>query len=359
MDKKNITQIILVIIFVALILISSYYFIKSLWWEKKPANIISASGRIEGDEYNAASKLSGKVEQILVDEGNNVKKGRLLACLDSKQLQAQVESMQQEVVLRKNRLYQAELALGQTRTYSNANIDQARSNLKKAKANLDYAEKEFKRYEILVKADAVSRTKFDAVKTRYISAREEYDVAKLELDKVLASSIGTSTVYDVRQKEEEVKNARAMLKRAKAMLESTQADLGDSKIYSPITGTVVGKIVEPGEVIASGTPIVTIVDMDSLYLRVFLPTDKAGKLRIGNPAKIIPDALGKENFKGIVYKISDKAEFTPKNVETKEQRAKLVFEVKIKILNNKERKLKPGMPAEALIDFNKIANREP
>lgn len=403
MDTKKILQTVLIIIFVGLITVSGFYFFKSFFGKKEAGNIISASGRIEGDEYNTASKVAGKVEKVLVDEGQDVKKGELVAFLYSQQIKSQLEYAQKEVDIWRNKLNQAELALAQSRSNTDATIKQAQANLaandsrlkkayeshrqsqlsyqqaqaniRKAKANLAYCEKEYVRYKNLVKEDAVPRTKFDAVETQYLTAKEEYNLAGKEAEKAQAGisseaasvtegeanleagranlNLAMTGTYDVKLREEDIKNAKDMLEKAEAMLVSARADYEDTKIYSPITGRVIGKIIEPGEVIASGTPVLTIVDMDKLYLKVYLPTDKCGKLKIGNPVKIVPDALGNETFDGVVYKISSKAEFTPKNVETKEQRAKLVFEVKIRILNNKERKLKPGMPAEAKIDISK------
>lgn len=347
MEKKNIFQAILVIIFVALIITGGFYFTKTFFIKKEPANIISTSGRIEGDEYNAASKIYGKVEKIFVQEGQNVKCGEVIAELSSKQIQANLVSAEKEILVWQNKLNQAQFSLNQTQTLTDANINQAKANLKKAGANLAYNEKEYSRYKNLFKEDAVPKTKFDSVENQYIAAKEEYTLAQKELEKTLAGS------YDVKQRQVDIKTSADMIAKVKAVYEGAKADLEDTKIYASTDGIVISKIVEPGEVISGGTPIVTIINPDKLYLRVFLPTDKAGKIKIGNPAEIVPDAFPNEKFKGFVYKISQKAEFTPKNVETKEQRSKLVFEVKIKIENNKERKLKAGMPAEAKIYLEK------
>ncbi len=430
MDKKNLSQKILVGIFILLIIIAGFFFFQSLWGKKIPDGFISVSGRIEADEYNAATKIAGKVERLLVEEGADVNKGQLLAKLYSRQAEAQLESARKEVSLWENRLAQARFSLSQGREQTGANIrqaeanlsvnhsqlsraqaayqqnlaqleqakiqvkqaeleeEQARASVKKAGATLAYAEKEYERFKNLVKEDAVPKSRFDEVETRFIATREELVLAEKQADKAreavevsrknqgvaeAAVNMGRASMgegraainagragvnlaqagfFDVRQREEEVRNAVAMLEKARAALASAEADLSDSRVYSPISGRVTTKISEPGEVIAAGTPIFTLIDLDRLYLRVFLPTDKAGKVKIGNSARIQPDALGKETFEGVVTKVADTAEFTPKNVETKEQRAKLVFEVKIKVLNNRDRKLKAGMPAEGWIRFD-------
>lgn len=347
MEKKSVFQTILVIIFIGLIITGGFYFTNGFFAKKESPNIISTSGRIEGDEYNASSKINAKVEKIMVQEGDTVKKGQLIAELSSKQTLAQVASANKDISVWESRLRQSQIALGQTKTFSSANIAQAKANLQKARANFEYNEKEYTRYKNLYKEDAVPKTKFDAVQTQYTAAKQEYAFAQKELEKMAAAS------GDIEQRAQDIKVSQDMVAKANDAYKSALADLEDTKIYAPTDGVIAGKIVEEGEVISAGTPVVTIINPNKLYLRVFLSTDKAGKLKIGNISKITPDAFPNETFEAYVYKISQKAEFTPKNVETKEQRAKLVFEVKLKVKDNKERKLKAGMPAEAKIDVGK------
>lgn len=356
MDFKGIMQRTLIFIFIGLIATASFYFAKSSFGKKQDSNIISASGRIEGDEYNAASKFSGKVEEILVDEGDDVLKGQLIARLYSRQAQESLKSQEQEIKIWKNKLKQANLAFKEVSQYTtsaiNQNISQAKANIIKAKSSLDYAKEEYTRYKILNEENAIAKIKFDEIKTRFEIAREEYNVAKLELEKLIIS-LKNNIFINKMQRAEDIENAKAMIEQAEANYNIAKENLADYKIFAPADGRVVGKIVQTGEVIAPGTPIVTIINMDKLYLRIFLTTGEAGKLRIGNTAKVTPDALGGESFDAVVYNIASKAEFTPKGVETKEQRVKLVFEVKIKILENKDKKLKPGMPSEVEINTDK------
>ncbi|MFH1454622.1 MAG: efflux RND transporter periplasmic adaptor subunit [Armatimonadota bacterium] len=355
MEKRNIFQIILVLIFAALIVIGGFNFVKRHFTAKADKNIISASGRIEGDQYNAASKAGGKVEKIYFDMGDTVKEGELLAVLSSAQLKAQLSAAKKEVSIWQNKLQQARMGLSQTEVFSGSGVEQAQANLSRAQANYNYNEKEYNRYKALFEEEAVAKSVFDSIEAQYIASKAEYDIAAQELKKAKAGEgKGSSGTYEVKQRQVDVKNAEDMLARAKDMLIVAEANLDDAKVYSPINGVVVGKVVEPGEVVGPGTPVLTLVDLNKLYLRVFLPTDTAGKVRLGNKAKIIPDALGPEKFEGVVYKIAQKAEFTPKNVDTKKQRAKLVFEIRIKVLDNKEHYLKPGMPSEASIELNSI-----
>lgn len=428
---KNIMQKTIIAIFIVLIFIAGCNAIKGMKGEKTAEGTINVSGRIEGDEYNAGAKISGKVDKILVKEGDDVARGDLIGFIYSEQLKAQIRSAREEVKLWQNKIQQAEASLDQAKADTDARVNQALANLhvnnsqltkaesmyrqsiaqldrsklditqakleyeqsianeKKAKANLDYNQKEYQRYSNLVKEDAIPRTKFDAVETQYIAAREEHNLAKKQVERAQSAiesarrnlnvasanvDIGSAGIiegqsgiqagragvnlaqvgmYDVEVRRKDVNNSHRMLEKARQALDSAKADLEDSKVYSPINGTVVSKVVEPGEVVAGGTPLVTVVNMDALFLRVFLTTDKVGKVKIGNPVKIVPDSLNNESFEGYVYQISNRSEFTPKNVETKDQRAKLVFSVKIRVKGNKDRKLKPGMPSEAYIDTTK------
>ncbi|MCX5751983.1 MAG: efflux RND transporter periplasmic adaptor subunit [Candidatus Saganbacteria bacterium] len=198
----------------------------------------------------------------------------------------------------------------------NAMVDQAEAYLRKAESNLNLAEMEFTRYSQLLKQNAIQKQLYDEVESRYLAAKEDALAAKKELQKLTA-------------------------------------DLADAKITSPISGKIVTKIVQSGEVIGVGIPLVTIIDMNNLFLKAFLPTENIGKISVGDEAKIFPDAFSKESFDAFVNKISEKAEFTPKNVETKSQRANLVFEIKLKVKENRGYRLKPGMPAEAMIRVDK------
>ncbi|MBI4352962.1 MAG: efflux RND transporter periplasmic adaptor subunit [Candidatus Omnitrophica bacterium] len=286
MTTKNMASILLSAILLALVAYGSWVFLAGWMGGGGRAGFIETSGRIEGREHHAASKIAGRVDEIYVEEGGEIEAGQKVALIDSPQL--------------------------------NATLDQANAHLRKAEANFKLTQRDHERYSRLLKEEAIPRAEYEQVENRWMLAKEEAIAARKEVDKL-------------------------------------KADLEDTKIKAPIKGTVVTKIVQPGEVIVAGTPVVSLVNMDDLYLKVFLTTDKVGKVGVGDEARVHPDAFPDQAFEAVVEKISEKAEFTPKNVETKSQRAKLVFEIKLKIKENKDHKLKPGMPAEALIKIDKKA----
>ncbi|OGC08361.1 hypothetical protein A2230_00090 [candidate division WOR-1 bacterium RIFOXYA2_FULL_36_21] len=198
----------------------------------------------------------------------------------------------------------------------NSIIGQAEAYLRKAELNLKLTKKEFDRATQLVKGNAIEKQSYDEVESKYLVAKEDFLAAKNQLEKLMA-------------------------------------DKADTVITAPTSGKIMTKIVQVGEVVGVGVPLVTIINMNDLFLKAFLPTEIAGKISLNDEAKIYSDAFPLEPFDAVVNKIAEKAEFTPKNVETKSQRANMVFEIKLKIKENKGYKLKPGMPAEAIIRIDK------
>lgn len=275
---------ILTIIFIGLLIYSAFTLFKdSIKKDSSDSHVYKTSGRIEGTEYQAISKVSGTVRDFIVEEGATVTKGQKIAVISIPQLQLQ--------------------------------IIQAKSNFRRAVANLKFLQNEYARNKTLAKQNLISTQTWQEAERNYLTAKEDVVIAQNEVNKLMA-------------------------------------DLNDTVIYAPISGQIVSKIVHPGEVISSGVPLVTMINMDDLYLKIFIPTEMIGKIQVGDEALIYPDSLPNTAFTAKVKKINSKAEFTPKNIETKSQRANMVFEVKLKIIDNKERKLKPGMPAEAQINLS-------
>lgn len=266
-SSKNKTRIILSAIFITLMIWGIFsmiaHYISGI---NLRSGFLEVSGRIEGYEYHAGTKASGRVAEMFVAEGDRVKVGQPIGKIYSRQIEAALED---------------------------------------ARARLELAEKEYNHYKALAHKDAVAKIKFDEADQNFKVARENFNRA--------------------------------------------EADLEDTLVVAPTDGTVVTQIVWPGEVISAGTPLVTIINMDDLFLNIFLATDVAGKVAIGNEVLIFPDSIPDDSFEAYVNKIGEKAEFTPKNVETKSQRAKLVFQIKAKIKDNKGHALKPGMPSSSVI----------
>lgn len=192
-----------------------------------------------------------------------------------------------------------------------AQMEQARSTVSLARANYQDALADRDRNQPLFDQGIISSQQFDKVATR-------------------------------------LKTSGASLDQAKATAELAQTQLDNVQILAPINGTITQRLTEPGEIIGAGSPVVSIVNLDDIWVKVYVPEPQLGKVALGDPADISVDSYPKEIFKGKIVNISSEAEFTPKNIQTKQERVQLVFGVKVAIANT-EGKLKPGMPADVVI----------
>ncbi len=186
-----------------------------------------------------------------------------------------------------------------------------RAVVKNAEATLDKSQKDYERAEILYKNGAISTQQMDAAKT----------------------------TYDV---------ALAQLQQASASLKTADAKLKDTVIYVPVSGVILRKNTELGETVAAGTPVYTIGDLENPWIKVYVKEDKLGLVKLGQKAEVRTDSYPEKIYEGTVTYISSEAEFTPKIVQTQEERVKLVFGVKVSVKNENE-ELKPGMPADVRI----------
>ncbi len=296
--------------------------------EKK---LISASGTIEAVEVAIASKLSGQVEKILLKEGDQVKIGDTLAVIDSSSLEIQLKQAEAGTRLAEAQL---ELVLKGARA---EDIRQAEEALKQAEANLSVAEEDWKRLRTLAEKESATQKQRDDAEARYKVALSQYETAKQVLQKARQLA-----------RPEEIKAARARLDQAAAARDLIKKSIADSTILSPVSGFVTHKIIEAGEFVIPGSPLLTVADLANVHLEIYVPEKELGRIRLGQPAEVKIDSHPDRVFIGKVTFVSPEAEFTPKNVQTKEERVKLVFRIKVEI-PNPGYILKPGMPADAVL----------
>jgi HlyD family secretion protein len=294
-------------------------------------NRISASGTIEAVEVDIASKLSGQVEKILVGEGDQVKIGEVLAVIDSSSLEIQLKQAEAGIRLAEAQL---ELVLKGARV---EDIRQAEEALKQAKANLSVAEEDWKRLRTLAEKEGATQKQRDDAEAHYKVALAQHEAAGQVLQKARQLA-----------RPEEIQAARARLDQAAASRDLIKKSIADSVILSPASGIVTHKIIEAGEFVMAGSPLLTVADLANVHLNIYVPEKELGRIRLGQPARVKIDSYPDRVFTGKVIFISPEAEFTPKNVQTKEERVKLVFRVKIEI-PNPGYILKPGMPADAVL----------
>ncbi|MGZ5423770.1 MAG: HlyD family secretion protein [Candidatus Aminicenantales bacterium] len=297
---------------------------------KAAKDVISASGTIEAIEVNVASKVSGQILTLAVDEGARVKPGDVLATVDHatadiqlRQAEAGVDLAQAQLVLLRNGARKED-------------IQQAEAVLKQAEAGLLVASDDARRMRELVRTGSVTTKQRDDAEARLTVAEAQRSAAGEALNKVRRLA-----------RPEEIQAAEARLAQARAAADLLTKTISDCTITAPAGGIVTHKAVEAGELVTPGATVVTLTELDSVYVMIYVTETEMGRVRLGDAVEVRIDAFRDRAFAGKITYISPEAEFTPKNVQTKEDRVKLVFGVKVEI-ENKDGLLKPGLPADAL-----------
>jgi len=295
------------------------------------SNKIEASGTIESINVIISSKVRGDVIKKLFTEGDKVEKGDTLYIIDTDKLKIELKRAEAAV-----QVADAQLRL-LIKGARKEDVLQAKSLLTQAKVNLSKIKKDKERIVKLYKAKTVSEKQFDDITAAYKIALSKYKSAKDNFAKV-------SNII----RPEVLQQAEARLKEANANRSLIKEYINDSYITSPLNGFVVKKFFEVGELVNPSSSLLKISDLSKVNLIIYVSETELGNVRLGEAADVYVDAYPGKSFKGKVTYISPEAEFTPKNIQTKDERTKLVFAVKIKI-KNPDFKLKAGMPADAEI----------
>jgi len=324
--RKGIALVVLIIAVVAAGLIWRTYY-----GTRQDEGTLLLSGNMEVTEINVGFKIPGRVIELAVDEGQQVKKDAVLARLDNAELAHAV--VQSRAALQEAVSRAAELKAGSRPQ----ELEQARANLSAQEAELARVKKDFERAEILHTNGAIPTSQLD-------SARSAYE-ARLAQRRSAAESL--SLVKEGARKES-IEAAESRVLQARAVVRAAEQRLSDTEIRSPINGTVLKKNVEVGETLAQGVPVYTIGDLFSPWIKVYLKEDKLGLIKLGQAARVTTDSNKGKTYEGWVSYISSEAEFTPKSVQTQEERVKLVYGVKVRV-KDANQELKPGMPADVRI----------
>ena len=364
------------------------------WWflirqTPVPHNIITLSGRIEGDDSVIAAKTSGRIREIRVREGDRVKSGDIIAILDDEQAAAREEQAKSAAQAANTRVTQAQQqisVLGEQLKQSNISVDQAKldaqgrvhqaeaqvataeANLSQAQAGYEQARYDLEKYSKLAKSGDVSdrqreqaRTTAEAqsalvesTKKQVAAARGALITARANLENPpIRASQASAVKKQIAQAQVEVNGAQADAERARAQLKEAQANRADLNIIAPFEGTISTRTAEPGEVVSPGTPIVTMLDLNKVYLRGFIPEGDIGRVKLGQSARIYLDSNPRQPIDAVVSRIDPEASFTPENTYFRDDRVKQVVGVKL-LVNSPTGAAKPGMPAdgEILVEGN-------
>lgn len=321
-------------IVIAVVFLSILY----AYWNNKDDGLLKLSGNVEVTEANVGFKVPGRIIELLADEGKVVKKGEPLARIDSAEMSAYAAQTKAVLDEASERLKEVKSGLRPQE------VERARANVDLADADLSKAKKDFERAEILYRNGAISAAQYD-------SAKSGYD-ARRALQK---SSTETLSLAKEGARREDIKAAGYRVAQARAAVAIAEERLKDTTIYAPFSGVILRKNVETGETVSPGIAVFTIGDIESPWVKVYVKEDRLTQIRLGQKAKVAVDLYPdkKRHYEGFVSYISSEAEFTPKSVQTAEERVKLVFAVKVKVKNEKW-ELKPGMPADVeLLEKNK------
>jgi HlyD family secretion protein len=368
------------------------------WMTRPDPHKLFVSGRIEGYEVNVGAKIPGRVEEITVREGALVKPGDLLAQLSDDDIQAQLRGAQARVdkaiadknqaerqievnndaveQAKLNKKQAAEDAEGQV-LQAEANIaaakaaeEQSRANLEEAEASSRLANIRKTRYEKLAERGAVTQDSADEAATnastaaalvearrasvaaahkQYVAALGALKIAKaVRLNPPIRQQQISSSQHQVIQSAQALESAEHAIKNAKAEVDQIAANIAYLKIESPVEGTVTARAVEPGAVVTAGQTILSIIDLQKVYLRGYVPEGEIGRVRVGQKTNIYLDSAPEKAISGKIIEIDPKASFTPENIYFRDDRVKQVFGLKIGI-DNPAGFAKPGMPADAEI----------
>lgn len=292
---------------------------------------IFISGNIEATEIDLSFRLSGQIVSLPIEEGDRLKKSQVVAKLDIDTLTAQKGSAEGD--LANARAVLDELEEG-TRVEE---IAQARAQWKAAESRLKFAQDEYQRYVGLFKEGAVSASNFDTRENAYKVGLEDYNNATQRLKEL-----------ETGPREQQIRAARARWEAAQWNLERIRLDIDHSTLETPVAAVVLVKAAELGEVTLPGATVATVATIDEVWLKGYVSEKDLGKIKLGQKAEITTDTFPGKIYPGIVTFISSRAEFTPKNVQTREERIKQVYRVKVTI-QNREQELKIGMPAEGYV----------
>jgi len=292
---------------------------------------IESSGILEAVEVNVASKVSGQLLQLNIREGDVVAKGDTIALIDNETQQLILQQMQAGVDLA---AAQYQLLLNGARS---EDLQSAQENVRQTESSFQTAKSDFERIKELFTTNSVSKKQYEDSESRVTITLAQYNSAKQNLQKLHRFA-----------RPEDLSAAKARVDQAKAQMNLTKKQIVDSYIIAPVSGTITYKPVEEGELIGTGTIIARISRLEKVELMIYVNETELGKVKLGSHADVVIDTYPDKNYNATVIYVSPVAEFTPRNVQTKDERTKLVFGVKLEV-ENTNGELKSGMPADAYL----------
>ena len=334
------------------------------WFRRESA--LQGSGTVEARDVRVGSKIAGRIDKVLVREGDRVEAGQVLITFDDKELQASLEQSRaaaQKAMrgYRPEEIAEARAAVAQAKAdyemhqngYRKEDIDAAEADVQRAKAEESRTRLDFDRYEALAQKDLVSKQQRDTAEANWKVALAQLDSAQQKLtqlrrgfrpEEIAASEArykqGLATLEKL-----EHGNRHEDIEAAKAALAYDEARYRERQVLAPSTAFVEVLDVRPGDLIAPNTPVATLLEPDQIYVRIYIPETELGRVRVGQSAEIHVDSFPKKAFAGVVEQINQQGEFLPRNVQTREERVHQVFGVKVRIADPSGQ-IRAGMAAD-------------
>ena len=307
-------QVIIIIVAVVLVVggVGAWFLLRK---PALPPGFAGGNGRLEAKEIYISTKYPGRIKDVLVDEGDTVEAGQVVARMDTTALEAQLREAQAQI----------------KQAQDGKNVAQAQVRVKQASYN--YAAKEYGRSQELVGKGAVSQQEAEIDQAKMLASRAEFDGAQVQ-----------------------VVQADSAIDAAKATAERLQAEINDATLVAPIRARVETRLSEPGEVLPAGGRVFAVNDLSDVYMYIYLPESVTGKIPLGSEARIVLDAAPQYPIRTFVSFVSPVAQFTPKTVETAEERHNLTFRVKLQLDKNRLRDWEPlvkvGLPGMGYVRWS-------
>src|SRR4051812_2903021 len=308
-----------------------------------PEGIAAGNGRLEANELFISAKIPGRIKDVLVNEGDTVTPGQIVARLDTEELEASLRQAEAQIMQARETQRAASADIG-TKL---AQVNVRRAQIDAKQADFSYASQQVSRSRGLVPTGAVSQQEMQLDSAQMLSTRAQVVSSRADLAAAQA---------DVAQARAMAGRTNSTIQAAAAEADRIRAQIKDAVLVAPIRGRIERRLAEQGEVVSAGGRVYSMVDLSDVYMYIFLPEKVTGKLRLGSEARIVLDSAPQYPIRAIVSYISPTAQFTPKTVETAEERHNLTFRVKLQIpherLQQYEALVKAGVPGMGYVRFN-------
>jgi HlyD family secretion protein len=348
---------ILLALLIGVLILFAIFKLPSYLQPKRQGHLM-VSGRVEADEVRLSSEIGGRLKEVYISEGMKVRKGDVVAVIDDEILQSKKRELLHTIEELEERTASAEINIRYLKSETSHKIEEAENALSVARARLRQAdvrrlraEREYRRYSNLFEKGAVSRDEFESVELAYRLSIEEYNTA-LEGVKTAEVSLkrARSSEDVINAKVRELRSMERSLDVIRERLRQIEINIGYTKVKAPSDGVILRRIAEPGEIVPSGGVIGILIKPEDVYVKTFVPERYIGMISLDMEVEVVTDAYRDRPVHGYICYISDRSEFTPKEVQSYEERVKQVFAVKVCLKGDEEayKILKKGMPVDVI-----------